>query len=73
MTEAAGLAIAHALRPGAAGGLGRRRLELLAAAGNAPSNALARRLGFVQVGLARRAEPLADGTYDDLVSYDLLA
>jgi hypothetical protein len=30
-------------------------------------------LGFVQVGLARRAEPLADGTYDDLVSYDLLA
>jgi len=73
MTEAAGLAIAHALRPGAAGGLGRRRLELLAAASNAPSNALARRLGFVQVGLARRAEPLADGTYDDLVCYDLLA
>lgn len=73
MTEAAALATGHALRPEADGGLGRRRLELLAAGGNAASNALARRLGFEPVGTRRSAEVLGDGSYDDLLVYDLLA
>lgn len=73
MGEAASLATRHALKPETDGGLGRRRLELLAGGGNAASNAIARRLGFHLVGTKRRAEPLGDGSYDDLNVYDLLA
>ncbi|MFY0405950.1 GNAT family N-acetyltransferase [Solicola sp. PLA-1-18] len=68
--EAARLALAHATAPD---GMGLRRVELLAAASNPGSNAIARRLGFVHVGTERAAEPLADGSFDDLVRYDLLA
>jgi len=73
MTEAAALAVAHALDAIAGGGLGLRRLELLAAAGNTASIEVARRAGFVQVGRERQAELLRDGTYDDLITFDLLA
>lgn len=73
MTEAARLVVRHALTPAGEGGIGRRRLELLAAAGNGPSNAIARAVGFTRVGTQRSAERLRDGTYDDLNVYDLLA
>lgn len=73
MTEAARLVVRHALTPVQRGGIGRRRLELLAAAGNGPSNAIARRVGFTHIGTQRSAEQLGDDTYADLNSYDLLA
>jgi len=55
------------------GGLGLRRLELFAAAGNAASAHIARRTGFVEVGRERQAELLGDGSYDDLLTLDLLS
>lgn len=73
MTEAARLAVRHAFAPVADGGIGRRRLELRAAGRNGPSNAIARSIGFTQVGTQRSAERLGDGSYDDLNVYDLLA
>lgn len=63
----------HAMTPAADGGLGLRRLELLAAAGNAASAHIARRTGFVEVGRERQAERLGDGSYDDLLTFDLLS
>lgn len=72
MKKAVRLAIRHAFTPVDQGGLGRRRLELLAASGNAPSNAIARAAGFTHVGTNRLAERLGDGSYDDLHVYDLL-
>ncbi|MDO9378017.1 MAG: GNAT family N-acetyltransferase [Nocardioidaceae bacterium] len=71
--EAARLVVAHAVAPQDDGGMGLRRVELLAAASNVGSNAIARRLGFRHVGTERAAEPLADGSFDDLERYDLLA
>ncbi|MDQ4038260.1 MAG: GNAT family N-acetyltransferase [Actinomycetota bacterium] len=73
MTEALGLVADHALTPVAGGGLGLRRLQLLAAAGNAASAHIARSAGFVEVGRERQAELLGDGSYDDLLTFDLLA
>ncbi|MGH8966816.1 MAG: GNAT family N-acetyltransferase, partial [Actinomycetes bacterium] len=73
MSEATRLVVRHALTPIADGGLGRRRLELYAAAGNGPSNAVARNAGFEFVGTRHGAERLADGTYADLNGYELLA
>lgn len=73
MTEALRLVVDHALTPTVAGGLGLRRLHLLAAAGNAASAHVARRTGFVEVGRERQAELLGDGSYDDLLSFDVLA
>jgi len=72
MSEAVRLAVRHAFIPPEDGGLGRRRLQLIAADGNAASQHVARANGFVQVGRDRRAEPLGDGTFADLVRYDLL-
>ncbi len=69
MTEAVGLVVAHALDPD---GLDRRRLSLYAAAGNAASNAVAAANGFSFHGTQHAAEPLGDGTRDDLNGYELL-
>jgi RimJ/RimL family protein N-acetyltransferase len=73
MTEAVGLLAAHAFRDAAQGGLGLRRLELRAAAGNAASQHVAEANGFQRMGMRRLAERLGDGSYDDLVDYDRLA
>lgn len=73
MTEAVGLVVDHGLAPADEGGLGLRRLQLLAAAGNAASANIARRTGFVEVGRERRAELLGDGSYDDLLTFDILS
>lgn len=72
MSEAVRLAVRHAFIPPEDGGLGRRRLSLSAAAGNSASQQIARANGFVQVGRDRQAEPLGDGTFTDLVRFDLL-
>ncbi|MGJ9421839.1 GNAT family N-acetyltransferase [Aeromicrobium sp. CF3.5] len=69
MTEAVGMVVPHALDPD---GLDRRRLSLYAAAGNAASNAIAVANGFRFYGTQHAAEPLGDGTHDDLHGYELL-
>jgi RimJ/RimL family protein N-acetyltransferase len=72
-TEALRLLVEHAFRPPPQGGLGLRRLELRAAAGNAASQHVAEANGFHRTGMRRQAERLGDGSWDDLVDYDLLA
>jgi RimJ/RimL family protein N-acetyltransferase len=72
MSEAVRLAVRHAFIPSEDGGLGRKRLRLNAADGNAASQHIARANGFVEVGRDRQAEPLGDGTFADLVRFDLL-
>ena len=72
MSQAVRLAIRHAFIPAQDGGLGRRRLQLSAADGNLASQHIARANGFVEVGRDRLAEPLGDGTFADLVRFDLL-
>lgn len=72
MTEALGLVVDHAFAPPTEG-MGLRRLQLLAAAGNSASGHIARRSGFVEVGRERQAELLGDGSHDDLLTFDLLA
>lgn len=68
-TEAVRAVVRHAFDRA---GLDRRRLVLFAAAGNAPSNAVARAAGFRHFGTQIAAERLGDGTFDDLGSYELL-
>ena len=72
MSEAVRLAVRHAFIPREDGGLGRHRLQLVAAEGNAASQHIARVNGFVEVGRDRKAEPLGDGTFADLVRFDVL-
>jgi RimJ/RimL family protein N-acetyltransferase len=72
MTEAVRLAIRHAFIPREDGGLGRQRLQLIAADGNPASQHIARANGFVEVGRDRQAERLGDGTFADLLRFDLL-
>jgi len=72
MSESVRLAVRHAFIPGADGGLGRQRLQLNVADGNSASQHIALANGFVEVGRDRRAEPLRNGTFADLVRYDLL-
>jgi RimJ/RimL family protein N-acetyltransferase len=72
MSEAVRLAVRHAFIPREDGGLGRSRLRLNAADGNSASLHIARATGFVEVGRDRQAEPLGDGTFADLVRFDLL-
>jgi len=72
MTEAVRLAVRHAFIPRQDGGLGRLRLRLNVADGNLASARIALANGFVEVGRDRRAEPLGDGTFADLLRYDLL-
>ncbi|MEU4196082.1 GNAT family N-acetyltransferase [Kribbella sp. NPDC026611] len=73
MTTAVGLVIAHAFKPIDEGGLGRRRLVLMAAEGNTASAHVAEANGFTLVGTERAASPRRDGNYDNLRIYDLLA
>ncbi|MGW7684252.1 GNAT family N-acetyltransferase [Kribbella sp. NPDC054772] len=73
MKTAVELVIAHAFTPIADGGLGRRRLVVMAAEGNSASAHVAKANGFTQVGHERRASPLRDGAYVDLLVFDLLA
>ena len=73
VTEAVRLAVRHGFIPVEDGGLGLRRLTLLASAGNVASQRVAERCGFTHAGTGRESEPMRDGTYDDLFYYDLLA
>lgn len=61
---------AYAFMPGAQGGLGLRRLNLGVAEGNSASISVAERCGFEQVGRARSAELLGDGSVVDLLLFD---
>ena len=72
MSEAVRLVVRHAFIPREDGGLGRIRLQLRAADGNLASQQIARANGFVEVGRDRLAEPLGDGTFADLVRFDML-
>jgi RimJ/RimL family protein N-acetyltransferase len=73
MSTAVGLLIDHAFKPVAEGGLGRRRLVLLAAEGNSASAHVAEVNGFTQFGRMRKAAARRDGTYVDHLGFDLLA
>jgi len=72
MSEAVRLAVRHAFIPREDGGLGRQRLQLIAADCNSASQHIALVNGFLEVGRDRQAERLADGTFTDLVRFDLL-
>jgi RimJ/RimL family protein N-acetyltransferase len=73
MSSAVELVIGHAFRPIEDGGLGRRRLVLRCADVNTASAHVAEANGFTQVANERLADPRRDGTYDNLLTYDLLA
>ncbi|ADB30402.1 GCN5-related N-acetyltransferase [Kribbella flavida DSM 17836] len=73
MTEAVRLAARHAFTPIEQGGLGRRRLVLYAAIGNKASAYVAEANGFTLTGTARAASPRRDGSFDDLLCFDLLS
>jgi RimJ/RimL family protein N-acetyltransferase len=72
MSEALCMAVRHAFIPREDGGLGRKRLRLNAADGNSASLHIARANGFVPIGRDRQSEPLGDGTFADLLRFDLL-
>lgn len=72
MTEACGLVVRHAFVPKEDGGLGLRRLHIIAAEGNAASRRVIEANGFVETGRMRQENPLRDGSYTDTVYYDLL-
>lgn len=72
MSEAVRLVVRHSFIPREDGGLGRLRLQLGVAAGNSASEHIARATGFVNVGRDRAAEPLGDGSFVDLLRFDLL-
>lgn len=72
MSEAVRLVVSHAFTPAATGGLGLRRLSLGTADGNTASQYVARQTGFTRVGHDRAAEPLGDGSYADVLWFDLL-
>jgi RimJ/RimL family protein N-acetyltransferase len=72
MSEAVRLAVRHAFIPREDGGLGRKRLRLSAADGNSASVHIARVNGFVPIGRDRQSEPLGNGTFADLLRFDLL-
>ena len=72
MTEAVALAVQHLFADVSKGGLGMRRAFLKAAAGNTASQQVARANGFTEFGRERRAQLVGDGSYADLVLFDLL-
>ncbi|HWC23275.1 MAG TPA: GNAT family N-acetyltransferase [Flexivirga sp.] len=69
-THALRAVTAYAFMPGARGGLGLRRMTLAVAVGNDASIAVAERCGFQQIGRARSAEVLGDGSIVDLLLFD---
>ncbi|MDX6258686.1 MAG: hypothetical protein QOH84_374 [Kribbellaceae bacterium] len=73
VTAAVGRVIEHAFLPLDQGGLGRRRLELVAARGNLASIKVALSNGFTQTGIRRAQDRRRDGSYEDLVTFDLLS
>jgi RimJ/RimL family protein N-acetyltransferase len=73
MTAAVDRVIRHAFLPISDGGLGRRRLTLFAAEGNTASAHVAAANGFTLAGSQRAADPRRDGSYDNLLAFDLLA
>ncbi|GAA1589360.1 hypothetical protein GCM10009789_48770 [Kribbella sancticallisti] len=73
MTTAVGLVAKQAFLPIEQGGLGRRRLEIVAAKGNRSSIRVALANGFTQTGIKRAADRRRDGSYEDLVMFDLLS
>ncbi|HEY3559805.1 MAG TPA: GNAT family N-acetyltransferase [Kribbella sp.] len=73
MTAAVQLVIGHAFTPIEDGGLGRRRLIVRCADVNTASAHVAELNGFTKVGDERRADPRRDGSYDNMLTYDLLA
>jgi RimJ/RimL family protein N-acetyltransferase len=73
MTAAVALAIKQAFLPIADGGLGRRRLTLFAAEPNTASAHVALANGFTPTGTARAASARRGGSYDNLLSFDLLS
>lgn len=58
--------------PTAASGLGLRRIILRAAAGNVASQRVAEKSGFARGGIELMAERLGDGSFEDLVRFELL-
>jgi RimJ/RimL family protein N-acetyltransferase len=73
MTAAVRRVVRYAFAPAEDGGLGCRRLFLRAAAGNTASQHVARQAGFTHVGTDRAANSHRDGTFEDLLMFDLLA
>ena len=73
MTGACRLAVRHAFVPVEDGGLGLRRVQVLAAEPNTASRAVIDRNGFRQIGHDRLGTRLRDGTLVDTLVYDLLA
>ncbi len=71
-TEAVRLVVRHAFAPVAEGGLGRTRLQIGAAWGNAASRHVAEAAGFTLVGHFHRDGLVGDGTLDDGAWYELL-
>ncbi len=73
MTEACFLAARHAFIPEEDGGLGLRRVYVLAGESNTGSRRVAEANGFTATGRERRACHRRDGSVEDFVLYDLLA
>ncbi len=73
MTEACGLVVRHAFVPEEDGGMGLRRLRIIAAEGNVASRKVIESNGFVETGRMRQENPMRDGSYADTIYYDLLA
>lgn len=73
MTEACGLVVRHSFIAREDGGLGLLRLRALAADGNTASMRVVEANGFTPTGRFRQVKRMRDGTYLDLVHYDLLA
>lgn len=71
-TEACALVVRHCFVPAEDGGLGRRRLRAFAAEGNDASTWVLKTNGFVQTGRFREGKQMRDGSYLDLVHFDLL-
>ncbi|MGH3497461.1 MAG: GNAT family N-acetyltransferase [Nocardioidaceae bacterium] len=72
VSEAAQIVVAHAFGSVATGGLGLRRLTLLAARSNTASRHVAQQAGFREAGLQIAAERLRDGSYDDQFTFELI-
>lgn len=72
VSAALDLVVAHAFTPVADGGLGRHRLQIGAAWGNAASRHVAERAGFTMVGHFHADGIVGAGEFDDGAWYELL-